>query len=65
MKCFNCKRECGDHHFMCDLSESLDDVWCPECFGKTDCGKGEHGEGCPTSVTEISDSATLAQKGAR
>jgi hypothetical protein len=41
---------------MCDeavSSNEQDPVWCQECFEKTPCGKGEHGEGCPTLVQEL------------
>jgi hypothetical protein len=50
--CKKCGEDCGNGHFMCDLE---DGEWCGECFGTTSCGKGEHGEGCPTLVTEDDD----------
>lgn len=47
MKCCKCGKDCTNYHFMCD---KVDGVWCPDCFEETDCGKGEHGEECPTAV---------------
>jgi len=35
---------------MCD--ETIAAFWCEECFAKTPCGRGEHGEGCATKVFE-------------
>lgn len=49
-KCATCEADCTAHHFMCDEEPSVDAVYCPECFGDTPCGKGEHGEGCMTQV---------------
>lgn len=31
--------------FLCD--ETMES-YCPTCFDRTPCGKGRHGEGCPT-----------------
>lgn len=36
---------------LCDVEEG---AWCELCFPSTPCGKGEHGEGCPTHVIEDS-----------
>lgn len=33
-------------YFMCD--EEGDEIHCGDCFEKHPCGKGEHGEDCPT-----------------
>lgn len=49
VKCMNCERDCSLHHIMCD-EEPGDTAWCPECFDKTACAQGVHGEGCATSV---------------
>jgi len=43
-------KTCGDVvqiYHMCDIDEG---PWCSGCFLDTPCGKGEHGEGCPTNV---------------
>jgi hypothetical protein len=48
MKCQNCETDCTMNHFMCD--KEAEGVWCPECFEQHPCGKGDHGEGCPTQV---------------
>lgn len=45
--CTDCFRPTSAHFFMCDR---VDGEWCPECFEKTKCGRGKHGEGCPTAV---------------
>ncbi len=45
--CCGCGKDATNQHYMCDL---VDGEWCPECFEKTDCGQGKHGEGCPTTV---------------
>lgn len=50
--CTACGAKDLQHFLMCD--ETLGE-WCPECFDKTPCGKGEHGEGCSTSVFEVED----------
>lgn len=38
-------------YYMCDREET-DAIWCDDCFAKTPCGRGDHGEGCPTYVFE-------------
>lgn len=52
--CAKCSKECTNHYFMCDEAQpnpdNTDPVVCPECFPTTPCGRGEHGEGCPTQV---------------
>lgn len=53
VNCVSCGEDCSQLHFMCDYSENVGDAWCPECFATTPCGKGEHGEGCPTQVCEL------------
>lgn len=45
--CCNCEMDCTRHHFMCDQD---DGEWCQECWDKTACAQGVHGEGCPTQV---------------
>jgi len=35
-------------YFGCD--EDIEKAWCPECFAKTPCGRGEHDEGCMTQI---------------
>ena len=45
--CGNCDRDCSRHYWMCDRD---DGEWCPECWEKTACSQGVHGEGCPTQV---------------
>lgn len=55
--CVNCGEDCTNQHFMCDRAEGQ---WCPECFGDTPCGKGDHGEGCPTGVLTVEDAALAA-----
>lgn len=49
-KCVNCEQDCHRHFVMCDEENGDDAFWCPECFDKTACGLGVHGEGCATSV---------------
>jgi hypothetical protein len=49
LKCVNCEQDCSRHYIMCD-EEPADTQWCPECFEKTACAAGVHGEGCPTVV---------------
>lgn len=46
--CCNCDKDCTTHYWMCD--EEADGVWCPDCWEKTACCAGVHGEGCPTQV---------------
>ncbi len=45
--CCNCDKDTSNLYFMCDM---LDGEWCPECWEKTACSQGVHGEGCPTKV---------------
>lgn len=45
--CLECDTDCTEHYLVCDIQ---DGTWCPYCFDNTLCGRGEHGEGCPTSV---------------
>lgn len=45
--CWNCDTDCSRHYFMCDRDGG---DWCPECWDKTACSQGVHGEGCPTQV---------------
>lgn len=47
--CCNCDKDCTRHHFMCDEPDQ-DGAWCPECWEKTACYAGVHGEGCATAV---------------
>lgn len=46
--CVSCGHLLGSSFWMCD--EDMDGVWCEGCYPKTKCGKGKHGEGCPTHV---------------
>ena len=45
--CAVCKKPLIGIYYMCD--EEMKD-YCPDCFWKTPCGRGDHGEGCPTKV---------------
>lgn len=47
LPCSKCGADCKAHHFMCDRMEGQ---WCGPCFDRTPCGRGKHGEGCPTQV---------------
>lgn len=47
--CCNCDKDCTAHHWMCDEPDQ-DGAWCPDCWEKTACSQGVHGEGCPTQV---------------
>ena len=47
VKCVNCEKDASRHYVMCDEDEG---AWCPECFEKTACAAGVHGEGCRTDV---------------
>lgn len=47
LPCSKCGADCTAHHFMCDRMEGQ---WCEDCFDLTPCGRGKHGEGCPTQV---------------
>jgi len=49
MKCSSCNKDITHQYMMCDIEEGQ---WCIECFELTPCGKEEHGEECPTMVTE-------------
>lgn len=52
--CFECGADCKKYHWMCDEAASFGfPQWCPECFEKTPCGRGDHGEGCPTMVAAM------------
>lgn len=53
VRCSKCGVDCTFRHWMCDRREG---TWCSHCFGKTACGKGSHGEGCPTQVFEDAES---------
>lgn len=49
-KCTGCGHCIGDGQllnavYFCDRDEGQ---WCGKCFDDTSCGKGDHGEGCPT-----------------
>lgn len=48
--CAACGRAVTTYN-MCDR-DATDAVWCDDCFDKTACGRGEHGEGCSSSVFE-------------
>lgn len=48
--CANCGKDCTAHFWMCDHRDEIDTFWCPDCFNLTPCGRGDHGEGCPTQV---------------
>jgi hypothetical protein len=41
-------------YYMCDRAEG---AWCADCFDKTQCGKGKHGEGCEVMI--ISDGKSV------
>src|SRR4051812_15928555 len=45
--CCNCEIECTDHYWICDRD---DGEWCPECWDKTACSQGVHGDECPTQI---------------
>lgn len=47
--CASCGHDCRDRHWMCDNADPRS-VWCPDCWPQTYCGRGLHGEGCPTQV---------------
>lgn len=51
--CDRCGKDCTSNYWMCDR---LMAQWCSECFAKSPCGKGKHGEGCPTQVFDDSSS---------
>lgn len=46
--CDECGKDCTRAHWGCD--RDVDRDWCPDCFEKSECFAGRHGEGCPTSV---------------
>lgn len=50
--CSQCSKPLLGYYCLCDRS---DGQWCGDCFETTPCGKGEHGEGCPTQVFETSE----------
>lgn len=52
--CAVCGRDCSRQYWLCD---DIDKAWCPKCFPKTACGRGKHGEGCPTMCLEIDEGA--------
>lgn len=58
--CANCEKPCPRHFIMCD-EETDDTVWCPECFQKTACSAGVHGEGCATAVFDDGMAAVAAE----
>ena len=35
-------------YFTCD--RDMEKEWCPACFDKTPCGKGEHEQDCATKI---------------
>ena len=47
--CSKCGINCTGLHYLCDR---MPGQWCVVCFKGTPCGKGKHGEGCPTQVLE-------------
>lgn len=52
--CKTCGKDCSAQRMTCDSTDE-DVSWCPECFNDTPCGKGEHGEGCPTMLIEVAE----------
>lgn len=46
-RCSSCNEQ-TKVYFFCD--RDADGQFCPSCFEGHPCGKGEHGEGCPTKV---------------
>lgn len=57
--CAGCGHVCTSHHWMCDRR---DGVWCNVCFHLTPCGKGKHGEGCPTQVFDSAPNVEAVQR---
>lgn len=57
--CCNCEADCTRRYFMC---EEDDGQWCPECWEKTACCAGVHGEGCPTLVMGDVDPTENAER---
>lgn len=52
-ECFTCGVPVivkGEPGCMCDRNTRAGRVWCAKCFQNKPCGRGEHGEGCPTMV---------------
>lgn len=48
LKCSNCEKTLEPGvYWMCDED---DGQWCEDCWEKTACSQGVHGEGCPTKV---------------
>jgi hypothetical protein len=52
--CGKCGKPLRGHYLACDRTMK---EYCEDCFEKTPCGKGKHGEGCPTQIFEDSDHA--------
>lgn len=50
--CINCEKKVSVYWY-CD--EESEGAWCPDCFEKTACGQGAHGEGCPTKVFDTEE----------
>lgn len=55
--CGKCGKPVFGNYWGCDRTMKW---YCPECFDRTPCGKGKHGEECPTQVFE--DSAKEQRK---
>ncbi|TWB15575.1 hypothetical protein [Nitrospirillum bahiense] len=51
---------CGAAPFTLVHCDQDDGAWCTDCFDGTPCGKGHHGEGCPTMVHGINSPADPA-----
>ena len=47
--CDECKNLVGQRHWACD--RTMRD-YCDECWPKTACANGKHGEECPTMICE-------------
>ena len=59
-RCSCCGELISIYH-MCDREEGL---WCSDCFDALPCGKGEHGDCCPTTVfDDIADAKLDSLKG--
>lgn len=50
LKCANCEKPLTPpvSYWMCD--EDADGEYCEDCWEKTACSQGVHGEECPTHV---------------
>lgn len=46
-QCAICDKDCTHHYFGCDKTMC---PYCPECFTRTECGQGKHGEECSTQI---------------